>query len=107
MDHMDRTVLVPKRVPDLPEPLVDQMRRHVGQEGTVDPERTLGPRFEAPETLKGRSELHLLPAPGPCHLVTDPRRFEAISHIRAMPQAFPRVDEASLILQTKTIGKET
>lgn len=30
----------------------------------------------------------------------------AISHIRAIPQALPHIDEASLTLQTKTIGKE-
>ena len=63
-------------------------------------------KLEAPETQKGRQEFCLLPGTRPLSLATAPHRFVAISHIRAMPQALPHVDEASLTSQTKTIGKE-
>jgi hypothetical protein len=72
--------------------------------GVVDHKRKPGNSPGNPEGTVGAS-----PAPGTSplsfsHSPPAPPRFVAISHIRAMPQALPHVDEAFLTSQTKTIA---
>ena len=66
----------------------------------------LSQRLEAPDT---EGTVGALPAPGHQDPVTSHShvRFMAISHVRAMAQAPPHVDETFLTSQTKTTGKET
>ena len=61
----------------------------------------------SPRNPEGVVSASLFPGTKPLSLATAaPHRVVVISHIRAMPQALPHVDEASLTSQTKTKEKE-